>query len=282
MRKYFVILLLGMFCGANVRAGNDQSKPPAPAKAFAVAVQRALTNALENNEAGHLDFLDTIEDRKIKKKILNRRLHLKRILVGDTVSASSSCSQSDEHAEIKKRPISPLHYAASHGMDEIADRLLRNGASVNAMNDGKIALLVAAQWGHYSMVQKLLEFNANPNKAKQCVLSAVIRARVDCRTHHRERCPECIKECVQSLLNAHADPTLVDYHGQTALHYAAREENLESVVRLLLGTEFASEAAKSSFINRRNSNYGRTALQIAAGRGNHSIVYFLIAQGADR
>lgn len=60
----------------------------------------------------------------------------------------------------------PLHYAAFEGHVEVCEALLEGGGRVDeADNDGKGALLLAAQEGHTTLVHTLLDtYNAPPNQ----------------------------------------------------------------------------------------------------------------------
>ena len=63
--------------------------------------------------------------------------------------------------------LTPLHFAASAGYDEIAQTLISNGANVNAVDGfGRTALSYAAQHNYAQTVKTLLAAKADPNRGE--------------------------------------------------------------------------------------------------------------------
>lgn len=59
----------------------------------------------------------------------------------------------------------PLHVAAQEGGNiKIAEILIARGAQPNALNhNGETAIWIAAQFGHYKLVEYLNSVGSNPN-----------------------------------------------------------------------------------------------------------------------
>lgn len=94
----------------------------------------------------------------------------------------------------------PLYYAASFGILPAVDRLIENGAWVDAHGGfgGATALNIASFRGHYFVVKRLLEAGADPNSEDNFRMTSVEWARRDNR-----------HDIVQLLLEYGADERLI-------------------------------------------------------------------------
>ena len=155
-----------------------------------------------------------------------------------------------------------LHWAVHHDNISIAKQLIAAGANVNAKNRYEVAALsLAANNGNTDMVNLLLDAGADINTTmseSEFVLLTAARTGV--------------ADVVQLLLDRGAEINATEtWRGQTALMWAAAEENLE-VVNLLL--------SRGANIDAR-SEKGFTALLFAAREGHTKIVDTLLNHGAN-
>jgi ankyrin repeat protein len=68
----------------------------------------------------------------------------------------------DYNAQCTITQETPLHFAAEHGLLEVAQILLERKADVNSQNNhGSTPLLLASEFGHPDVVQLLLDHNAD-------------------------------------------------------------------------------------------------------------------------
>ncbi|XP_032115548.1 putative ankyrin repeat domain-containing protein 30B-like [Sapajus apella] len=83
---------------------------------------------------------------------------------------------------------------------------------------------------------------------------------------------QCRREaCANILIDAGADPTIIDVYGNTALHYAVYIESLSMVAKLL------SRGADTEVENKA----GLTPLLLCITRRNVQIVEFLLTKNAN-
>ncbi|KAM0047351.1 putative transcription factor C2H2 family [Helianthus debilis subsp. tardiflorus] len=161
---------------------------------------------------------------------------------------------------------SPLHFAAAKGHNDIVALLLDNGADVNSRNYcGQTALMQACRYGHWEVVQTLLLFRCNVMRADYlsgrtalhfaavngpkskfdhgALVKFVNKAADGGITALHMAALNGYADCVQLLLDLHANTSAVTFHygtsmdligaGSTPLHYAACGGNLKCCQILL-------------------------------------------------
>jgi len=196
----------------------------------------------------------------------------------------------------------PLAHAARGGHVALVERFLAEGAAIDARDlNGATALYAAAEAERPSTVAALLARGANPNLTGRSDVSPLAAAAF--RGNDR---------IVELLLARGAEPDHVDATGKAPIVYAAGR-GFASVVRRLLD---AGVDAKARYGNDLTAlmwaaghedgvgataavtvvelllergavldaadNRGRTALMIAAERGDAAVVETLVMRGADR
>ena len=192
--------------------------------------------------------------------------------------------------------MTPLSQACVNGSAALVDLLLKSGANPNlAIATGETPLMTCAKSGNVEAVRTLIAHDAAIN-AKEPVQNqtALMWAAAE---HH----PAVVK----ALIEANADLQAHSKKGYTALHFAAREGDQESV-RLLLAAGVNvnlrtqpdvadTEPARSglvagrgrtrvrggSFYRKSASTAGYTPLLVATVRGEVPLALFLLDQGAD-
>ena len=193
-----------------------------------------------------------------------------------------------------------LIIAAQNGhIEEIVQLLLEKGADVNAKdNDGRTALMFAAEKGHTEIVQILLKKGADVNAEDEYGGTALMIAAENGHT-----------EIIKLLLEKGADVNAKDWYGKTALMYAAYYGHTETVQLLLeKGAKYdplyktnddftyLMAFARGGFINycqellnkgadvnakiESGWDIGKTALMYAAENGHTEIVKLLLEKGA--
>ena len=126
---------------------------------------------------------------------------------------------------------------------------IKAGANVNAIYNGRTALMHAAIYGHTKIVNALIKAGANVNAKNMLGYTALMEATRHGRT-----------QIVNALIEAGADD-LTDKKGKTALIHAAENEySNPEIVNALIDA--------GSYVKQRDY-YGQNALDYA--RNNHAL-----------
>jgi len=164
------------------------------------------------------------------------------------------------------RGLTPLHVAVFNNQIEIVKRLLEEpNINVNIQTeDGKTALHLAAINGRFEMIALLLKApNANLNiqdDIGDTVLHLILDVNLD----------EDRRKAVYLLCDCGADRDCQNNAGITPLHFAAGEDDLDVIQRLITEKN----------INLATEN-GSTPLHMAAHDKKMGVVKLLLNQGAD-
>lgn len=156
----------------------------------------------------------------------------------------------------------PLSIAAENGSGGIVETLLKAGADANRRTNGVPPLMLASNAGSVDAVRALLQHKADVNATEPigdqtALMWAIVEGH-----------PDVARVLIEHGADVHARTK----GGFTPLMFAAREEDgLESARVLVAGGARVGEASKD----------GSTPLLIATVRGQSSIVKFLLEQGAN-
>jgi ankyrin repeat protein len=182
--------------------------------------------------------------------------------------------------------MTPLSQACINGSSALVRSLLKAGANPNtAIATGETPLMTCARAGSADAVRMLVEYgaavNAKEPKQHQTALMWAVAE------HH----PEAVK----ALIEAHADLTARTKAGFTALHFAARAGDVESVKLLLAagvdpniltqpgdgGNPRDGSVTVQLGIPKTIGAVGYTPLLVAVLRGNVDLALYLLDHGAD-
>jgi len=176
----------------------------------------------------------------------------------------------------------PLSEACTNGNAGLVRALLKSGAHPNtAVATGETPLMTCAKSGSVDAVRMLIEYGAAINaKEPEQNQTALMWAAA-------ERHPDVVK----ALIDAHADLTANTKQGFTAIHFAARVGDLESVklllaagvdVNILTHAEGGANRVTSQLgIAKTVGALGYTPLLVAVVRGQVDLAQYLLDHGAD-
>jgi ankyrin repeat protein len=176
----------------------------------------------------------------------------------------------------------PLSEACINGNSAFVRALLKSGANPNTpIATGVTPLMTCAKSGAVDAVGILIEYGAAVNAKEPAQnQTALMWAAAE---HH----PDVVK----ALIDAHADLKANTKPGFTAIHFAAREGDLESVKVLLAAgvdvnilTQAEGQANRvTSFlgISKAVGALGYTPLLVAVVRGRVELALYLLDHGAD-
>ncbi len=194
--------------------------------------------------------------------------------------------------------MTPLHYAADNGYEQVCQLLLQHGARVNACNKNQeTPLHLAARNGHYGLAQRLLQHGADVNAVDTNGDSVLIRA---LRRHD--------EAMVRLLLEKGANPNLRNRENKSPLELAREYPNIVSLLQQYGATDDTlhkiindhpdwedpknadacrkcCEAIGEHLRNGADPNAlddkGRTPLHLAAYKGCLPLCELLVKHGAD-
>jgi ankyrin repeat protein len=134
----------------------------------------------------------------------------------------------------------PLHFAAAIHADDVVQALLRHGADVNAVDDGKdTPLMLAVGPGGGDPDGGFENQGVDLSEAKRLAVTQTLLkagAKVDLRDsggatalHHATSAGDSSSAVVKALVAAGADVNARSTQGDTPLHNAAHSEDLETI-----------------------------------------------------
>jgi ankyrin len=178
--------------------------------------------------------------------------------------------------------MTPLSEACTNANGAIVHMLLKAGAKANTpIATGETPIMTCAKTGNADAVRMLVEYGADVN-AKEPLQNqtALMWAAAE---HH----PDVVKE----LVTAHADLTANTKQGFSAIHFAARDGDLESVKALIAaGVDVnvqtqavgaANRVTSQLGINKSTGAIGYTPLLVAVMRAQVELATWLLDHGAD-
>lgn len=177
----------------------------------------------------------------------------------------------------------PLSEACTNGNSALVRSLLKAGAKPDTpIATGETPLMTCARTGAADAIRILVEYGASVNaKEPKQNQTALMWAAA-------ERHPDA----VQALIDAHPDLTATSKQGFTAIHFAARVGDLETVKLLLAaGVDInllthtpdgaANRVTSQLGIPKTIGAIGYTPLLVAVVRGQVDLALYLLDHGAD-
>lgn len=200
---------------------------------------------------------------------------------------------------------SPIHFAAAQGHTEIVSLLLESGVDANIRNySGQTALMQACRNGHWEVVQTLILFKTNVNRAdylngRTALHFAAVGGHARCIRllfadyfpsvpHLGNESPDSASEessSVKTYVLRNAISRIVNWPadgGVTALHMAALNGHADCVLLLLDLMANVSAVTVEDGTTIDLIGAGSTALHYAACGGNAACCLVLISRGASR
>jgi uncharacterized protein len=178
--------------------------------------------------------------------------------------------------------MTPLSEACTNGNAALVRLLLKSGANPNtAIATGETPLMTCAKTGSPDAVRMLLEYGAAVNAKEPTEnQTALMWAAAE---HH--------PDAVRALIEGHADLKAHSKQGFTALHFAARVGDLDSVQLLLaagvdVNLPTQTDGGKNRVTNQLGiaktvGMIGYTPLLVAVVRGQVELALFLLDHDAD-
>jgi ankyrin repeat protein len=161
--------------------------------------------------------------------------------------------------------MTPLSQACTNGSAEFVRLLLKSGANPNlAIATGESPLMTCAKTGSVDAVRMLIEYGTAVNTAEPSQNQTALMWAA------AERHPDV----VSALIAAHADLKASTKQGFTAMHFAARVGDLESV-------KILSAAGVDVNLQTSGANPGYTPLLVATLRAQVGVALYLLDHGAD-
>ena len=148
--------------------------------------------------------------------------------------------------------------AVAKGKTRVLKQMLKAGADVNTMSNGKTALILATEGGHLEAMRLLVNAGADVNTMSNGKTALMLVTKGG------------YLEAMRLLMNAEADVNTMS-DGKTPFLIAMEGDHLEAM-RLL--------ASAGADVNVEDY-YGRPVLKIAAQMGNHQCIELLLQFGAD-
>jgi ankyrin repeat protein len=181
--------------------------------------------------------------------------------------------------------MTPLSQACTNGSAEFVRLLLKSGANPNtAIATGETPLMTCAKTGSVDAVRRLIEFGAAVNATEPAQNQTALMWAA------AERHPDVVSALISGS-GAHADLKAHSKEGFTAIHFAARVGDLESVKVLLgagvdvnLPTQTGAQSGEGGGRGGRGGGGGTngyTPLLVATLRAQVDIALYLLDHGAD-
>ncbi|MGA2878756.1 MAG: ankyrin repeat domain-containing protein [Bryobacteraceae bacterium] len=178
--------------------------------------------------------------------------------------------------------MTPLSEACTNGNSAFVRLLLKSGANPNsAVATGEPPLMTCAKSGSVDAVRMLIEYGAAVNAKEPAENQTALMWAA------AERHPDVVK----ALIDAHADLTAHSKQGFTAIHFAARQGDLEGVKELLAAGVDVNFLTYTEGGTNRVSNFlgisktvgalGYTPLLVAVVRGRVDLALWLLDHGGD-
>ncbi len=187
--------------------------------------------------------------------------------------------------------MTPLSQACTNGNDAFVRLLLKSGANPNTpIGTGVTPLMTCARSGSVDAVKRLVEFGA----------AIEAREPAEHQTALMWAAAEHQLKVVQALIDAHADLKAHSKAGFTAMHFAARQGDLEMIQLLLaagvnvniLSVAEEADAKRPTIVGPGRSGIqiggpktqgtnGYTPLLVATVRGQVPLALWLLDHGAD-
>jgi ankyrin repeat protein len=171
--------------------------------------------------------------------------------------------------------MTPLAQACTNGSAEFVRLLLKAGANPNtATAAGETPLMTCAKTGSVDAVRMLIEYGAAVDAAEPTSNQTALMWAA------AERHPDVVTALVSGNAGAHANLKAHTKQGFTALHFAARVGDLESM-KLLLAAGVDVNIQTQTGDGETSATTGYTPLLVATTRAQVEVALYLLDHGAD-